>query len=372
MPDLSILIGNQLSKGAAETTLTLEELISSMSASGMDNQSIKDVLMNDLTTGGRLFGPFRNSVKNTVKSGMGMAANEASRTTFEKAGVQEFKWVSIGDKSVCIDCEERHGEIDTMEYFKTVGLPRSGFSICQFSCRCQLVPATYEGENLNEPLLRKKAQPLKQETDDAKINTILQKANVSPQRVLDDMKAFARHDNTPDSMLLGLAEEYGITGSDAHHLMNYVKNIPDDLERYLKTPPRLLDSFDSSMKKWTFGVDVEGRDSAAMTFWDFEDVRNYTQSELIIDLRRQGYKIQSLETFRQSRHKIYRVGGTQQGYNSFFMNKEQAFAYQKRMGLDSISEYDVYGDDIIPTRSGAGEVVVNADDVLSETLIDVG
>ena len=159
MPDLSILIGNQLSKGAAETTLTLEELISSMSASGMDNQSIKDVLMNDLTTGGRLFGPFRNSVKNTVKSGMGMAANEASRTTFEKAGVQEFKWVSIGDKSVCIDCEERHGEIDTMEYFKTVGLPRSGFSICQFSCRCQLVPATYEGENLNEPLLRKKKEP---------------------------------------------------------------------------------------------------------------------------------------------------------------------------------------------------------------------
>ena len=197
MPDLSILIGNQLSKGAAETTLTLEELISSMSASGMDNQSIKDVLMNDLTTGGRLFGPFRNSVKNTVKSGMGMAANEASRTTFEKAGVQEFKWVSIGDKSVCIDCEERHGEIDTMEYFKTVGLPRSGFSICQFSCRCQLVPATYDGENLNEPLLRKKI-----------------KEDKFPGLDLGTLKKsdFKSIDNYTDSVGFGLANKRGFNG----------------------------------------------------------------------------------------------------------------------------------------------------------------
>tara|TARA_R100000664_G_scaffold12586_1_gene20187 strand:+ start:2287 stop:3402 length:1116 start_codon:yes stop_codon:yes gene_type:complete len=369
---LEISIGSQLSKNSAETTLSLEELIIGMSESGMDKSQIKNVLMNDLNSGGRLFGAFRNNVKNTVKNGMNIAAGESSRGTFEEAGVQEYRWVSSGDASVCPDCLRRHGDVESMEFWKNVGLPASGFSLCRFACNCQLVPETYKGENLDEPLLRKKTKPSKQVVEDEKINTILQNANVGAQKVLGDMKAFARHSNTPDSMLLGLAEEYGITGSDAHHLMNYVKNIPDDLERYLKTPPRLLDSFDSSMKKWTFGVDVEGRDSAAMTFWDFEDVRNYTQSELIIDLRRQGYKIQSLETFRQSRHKIYRVGGTQQGYNSFFMNKEQAFAYQKRMGLDSISEYDVYGDDIIPTRSGAGEVVVNADDVLSETLIDVG
>jgi hypothetical protein len=371
MADLEIIIGNQLSKGAAETTLTIEELITNMSASGMDSASIKNVLLNDLNTGGRLFGSYRNQVKNTVKNGMGMAANEASRTTFEEAGIKEFTWISVGDKSVCIDCEERHGETDVMEYFKTVGLPRSGFSICQSNCRCQVLPASYKGENLDKPLLRKKAKSSKQVVDDKKINAILQNANVGAQKALDDMKAFARYDNTPDSMLLGLAEEYGIVGSDAHHLMNYVKNLPDDLERYLKTTPRLLDSFDSSMQEWTFGVDVEGRDSAAMTFWDFEDIRSYTQSELIIDLRKQGYTIQSLEVFRQSRHKLYRVGGTQRGYNSFFMNKEQAFSYQKRMGVDSISEYDVYGEDIIPTRSGAGEVVVNADAVLSEVVIDI-
>ena len=89
-----------------------------------------------------------------------MAANQSSRNTFESAGVKQFRWVSVGDKSVCPDCQDRHGEEDTMEYFKTVGLPRSGFSICQSSCRCQVLPATYKGENLDKPLLRKeKTQP---------------------------------------------------------------------------------------------------------------------------------------------------------------------------------------------------------------------
>ena len=151
---LSINIGNQLSKNSAETTLSLEELIVGMSQSGMDKSQIKQVLMDDLTSGGRLFGTYKNNVKNTVKNGMNMAAGEASRSTFEEAGVQEYRWVSSGDASVCPDCERRHGDIESMEFWKNVGLPASGFSLCRFACNCQLVPATYEGENLDKPLLK--------------------------------------------------------------------------------------------------------------------------------------------------------------------------------------------------------------------------
>lgn len=158
MPDLRLIIGNQLSNNAAETVLTLEELVSQMRESGMDGASIKAVLMEDLTQGGRLFGSYRNKVKNTVKNGAGMAANESSRTAFEEAGVQEYRWVSIGDKSVCASCEPRNGEIGTMEYFKTIGLPRSGFSICQSNCRCQIVPEEYKDEDFSKPLLRKKVK----------------------------------------------------------------------------------------------------------------------------------------------------------------------------------------------------------------------
>ena len=155
MPDLRIIIGNQLSKNAAETVLTLEELISQMKESGMDNSAIKSVLMNDLNTGGRLFGTYRNNVKNTVKNGANMVANETSRKEFEEAGIKEYRWVSIGDNRVCPDCEPRNGEVNTMEFFKTIGLPRSGFSICRSNCRCQLVPEEYKDEDFSKPLLRK-------------------------------------------------------------------------------------------------------------------------------------------------------------------------------------------------------------------------
>jgi len=370
VPDLEITIGNQLANAAAETTLTLEELIMSMKTSGMEDSAIKSVLMNDLNSGGRLFGNFRNQVKNTVKNGMGMAANESSHRTFEEAGVQKYAWVAVGDKSVCVDCERRHGEEGTMEYHRNIGEPRSGFSICQSSCRCKLVPVDYDGEDFDEPLLRdkKKTSAI---TEDEHLNGLLSKANVSPKKAMDDMKSFAGFGDTPDSMLLGLAEEYGIKGADAHYFVNYVKDLPEDLERYLKKTPNHLGGFDYYMEKWTHGVDIEGRDGAAMTFWDFKDVRDYTQAELVMGLRNQGYTIKSLESFRNSKFKLYRVGGTRPGYNSFFMNKEQGINYQKRFGVDTLSEYEAYGEDIIPTRSGGGEVVVNDDDVLNETFIDI-
>jgi len=156
MPEnLEIVIASQLANVAAETTLTLDSLILSMRASGMTDVAIKEVLLADLTNGGRLFGNFRNQVKNTVKNGVGMASNAGARATFEKAGVQEFQWVTVGDGKVCPDCEGRHGETGTMDYFRTIGLPQSGFSVCLFSCRCQLLPQSYEGENLDQPLMRK-------------------------------------------------------------------------------------------------------------------------------------------------------------------------------------------------------------------------
>ena len=120
MPDLEIIIGNQLGNAAAGWTLTLEELVTTMRASGMEDGAIKNVLMNDLNEGGRLFGGYRNQVKNTVKNGMGMVANESSQATFEKAGIKQYEWVAVGDKSVCVDCDGRHGEEGTMEYHKTM------------------------------------------------------------------------------------------------------------------------------------------------------------------------------------------------------------------------------------------------------------
>tara|TARA_R110002051_G_scaffold51695_1_gene98864 strand:- start:36 stop:509 length:474 start_codon:yes stop_codon:yes gene_type:complete len=156
VPDLQLSIANQIASSAAQTTLSLQEMITTMKASGMADIAIKQTLMNDLNSGGPLFGAFRNKLKNTVRNGVELSSNGSSNSTFTKAGVQEFQWVSVGDGKVCPDCEERHGETGTMEYFETIGLPASGFSVCTTNCRCQLLPQTYKGENLDKPLVKQK------------------------------------------------------------------------------------------------------------------------------------------------------------------------------------------------------------------------
>lgn len=154
MPDLQITMANLISTSATQTALSIEELVTTMRASGMANVAIKQTLLNDLNSGGQLFGAFRNKIKNTVKNGVEFSSNGSANGSFTKAGVQEFKWISVGDNKVCPDCEGRHGETGTMEFFETIGLPASGFSVCTTNCRCQLVPANYKGENLDKPLVK--------------------------------------------------------------------------------------------------------------------------------------------------------------------------------------------------------------------------
>jgi len=156
MAEMEIILVNEMANIAARTTLDLQGIVQSMIATGMSKQAIRDTLLADLNAGGRIFGNYRNSIKNTVKNGVGMASNLGSRSTFEKAGVKEFQWVTVGDGKVCPDCDARHGEEGTMEFFRTIGLPQSGFSVCQQSCRCQVIPKDYKGENLDKPLVREK------------------------------------------------------------------------------------------------------------------------------------------------------------------------------------------------------------------------
>ena len=149
---MSIVLGNQLSNVAAQTTLDLQGIITSMRSSGMTDSAISATLMSDLTTGGRIFGNYRNQVKNTVKSGVSMAGSNGSEGRFLDQGVKEFQWVTVSAKP-CPDCERRLGETGTMEYWRTVGKPQSGFSVCQQNCQCQLIAADYNGENLDKPLV---------------------------------------------------------------------------------------------------------------------------------------------------------------------------------------------------------------------------
>ena len=157
MPNpLEITLSSQISNAAAQTTLSLEEAITNMKVSGMADSAIRQSLLSDLNSGGPIFGSFRNKVKNTVRNGVEFSSNQSSKGVFVKAGVERFQWVTVGDGKVCPDCDERHGETGTMEYFELLGLPGSGFSVCGPNCRCKVIPANYKGENLDKPLVKEK------------------------------------------------------------------------------------------------------------------------------------------------------------------------------------------------------------------------
>lgn len=53
----------------------------------------------------------------------------------------EFVWVTMKDKRVCPSCLDRGGyESKKFGEWESIGLPKSGTTICGVKCRCVLVP----------------------------------------------------------------------------------------------------------------------------------------------------------------------------------------------------------------------------------------
>jgi len=154
---MEILVGIELEKNIKRFINDLEAAINRMQVNGMPEDEIKAVLIGDLTNGGRIFGQLKNGIKNSISSAINIASNEAAIKVFTNAGVKRFRWITVSSNP-CPDCVPRHGRVETMDYWRTVGLPGSGFSVCQNNCKCRLVPESYKGKDLDNPIIRKKGK----------------------------------------------------------------------------------------------------------------------------------------------------------------------------------------------------------------------
>ena len=116
----------------------LEREIALLRNAGVTEASIVNILGNDLATNGRIFGEFRN----TIKRGIVSATMHASRIGQDRiyGDSVDMQWVSVGSPKICVDCEDRIGEVRTWDEWEAVGLPASGFSVCKEFCYCQLIP----------------------------------------------------------------------------------------------------------------------------------------------------------------------------------------------------------------------------------------
>ncbi len=136
-------------------TLTLEEVVKKMKKEGYSDTEIKEKLMGEVSE--KVLGGLGVSKERTEKIREEIERDKDSPISDDEV---EYKWVIgkcdidddtreyilgecgkdfINKEGVCKDCFERKDEVGTMEFFRAIGLPQSGFSMCQEGCGCRLV-----------------------------------------------------------------------------------------------------------------------------------------------------------------------------------------------------------------------------------------
>ena len=152
--ELEIIIGSALTTATSKTILDLEQTITALRATGASTDAIREGLLQDLREGGLIFGTYRNSIKNTTSNAVQFMSDAGIRGKYGDEGIEEFRWVTAGG-NVCEDCKPRHGRVATWQEWSTVGLPKSGFSVCKTNCQCQLVPSNYDDDEIKGVVRRR-------------------------------------------------------------------------------------------------------------------------------------------------------------------------------------------------------------------------
>jgi hypothetical protein len=145
LTELESVISGALVNNVEQTLFNLHQAIQQMQTSGMSRDSIKQTLVRDLERGGMVFGGFKAGIRSTIQQATNVASQRGAVQTFETAGVKMFRWIVVSDNP-CPDCIDRNGQTGTMKFFRDIGMPGSGFSVCGKHCHCRVVP---EGSKRN-------------------------------------------------------------------------------------------------------------------------------------------------------------------------------------------------------------------------------
>jgi len=119
--------------------LTLQEFIQTRLSQGASAESIREILLNDLSTGGRIFSEFRSAIHSTARGSINRMRDASEYAEF---GIEtRYRWTAVLVRT-CPDCIENHGAVQTWEEWEAslFGLPRSGGTICRDNCHCVLLP----------------------------------------------------------------------------------------------------------------------------------------------------------------------------------------------------------------------------------------
>jgi len=89
----------------------------------------------------------RNTARLVAKSTMRSMRQDALDVADERPDYERFSvWVSKLRRP-CRDCEEFHGQIQSVAAWESIGVPGSGNTICGANCECTLVPVAVTRED---------------------------------------------------------------------------------------------------------------------------------------------------------------------------------------------------------------------------------
>ena len=145
---VEIIIGAQAENiidrllGEVKTRLTMM-----IEGGRMTQEAAIAVLLEDLRTGGRTFGAYKNGMRNIGANAVRGATNEAIIDRYRETGIELFRWVTVSGNP-CPQCDDRQGQVETLQFWEDAGFPKSGFSVCQDNCKCIILPEGFESEQL--------------------------------------------------------------------------------------------------------------------------------------------------------------------------------------------------------------------------------
>jgi hypothetical protein len=119
----------------------VNKAVQTQAAAGMSANAIKAGLLNDMQTGGPVFGEIRNSVKGSLVEGINQSSRAGQFQALDPESDTLFTWVTIAGHKVCLDCAPRGGQQKTLKEWEQEGLPGTGWSVCKGYCYCIIDPS---------------------------------------------------------------------------------------------------------------------------------------------------------------------------------------------------------------------------------------
>lgn len=235
----AILAGRAVEQGGINATSFIEQA----RASGMSDETILNMLEEDLETGGQVFGPFLRAIEGAAQSAVmtsirqgetigtidgdeelrrlvGLAESEdaieeAIRTgdpnlaeALEEVAADDLLETSIAElRNTCHVCLPLHGKTLTRREWQERGLlPEMRHAGWKSSCKCRLIPAKYaDSDDLVAPLVRERAESPRGLKPSKRTTAVISQGSIErAQRVRDE--ALATPEGRRTLRLLGQQE----------------------------------------------------------------------------------------------------------------------------------------------------------------------